>query len=85
LEWLAFLVVLKDMISLWGLDSRAEEHESILRSAVNNYFEKRSRVRQVLGKHSGYDPLVSSVAARAVSFQRIVDREADAISVAGGG
>src|SRR5260370_19098106 len=73
------------MISLWGLDGRAEEHESILRSPVRNYIEKRSRVGQVLGKHRGYDPLVFSVRARAVSFQRIFDREADPASVSGDG
>src|SRR5262249_39986366 len=70
-----------NMVSLWRLDGRAEEHKPVGREALENRPEQRLRIRQVLGKHGRYDRLILSLAARAVCSQRILDGEADTIAV----
>ena len=77
------MVVFKNVVSLCGLDGRAEEHEPFRRQALSNRHKQRLRIRQVLGKHGRYDPLILSLASRLVCFQGILNRELDTISVSG--
>jgi hypothetical protein len=75
MQGLAFLVVFENVISLWRLEGCTEEYKSVLRDLMRNRLEKRRRIRQVFGKHRGYNAMAFSVAVSIVSAQRVLHCE----------